>query len=88
MSEAQELSPVDNNTQQPVAVPQEVQAELERLRAHNQQLAQEIFGYRERARSAEERAADAEKTLKEQKVAGSSQGLTPNRRKRKSKVPP
>ena len=41
MSEAQELSPVDNNTQQPVAVPLEVQAELERLRAHNQQLAQE-----------------------------------------------
>ena len=76
MSEAPELSPVDNNTQQPVAVPQEVQAELERLRAHNQELAQEIFGYRERARTAEERAANAEKALKKQKVEGSSQGLT------------
>ncbi len=76
MSEAQELSPVDNNTQQPVAVPPEVQAELERLRAHNQQLAQENSGYRERARTAEERAANAEKALKEQKVLGSSQGLT------------
>jgi hypothetical protein len=82
MSEAQELSPVDNNTQQPVAVPEEVLAENQRLRAHNQQLAQENSGYRERARNADERAEAAEQKLKGLQRAGSSQPLTPDQQAR------
>ena len=89
MSEAQELSPVGDNTQQPVAVPEEVLAENQRLRAHNSQLAQENSGYRERARNADdraaaadERAAAAEQKLKGLQRAGSSQPLDPDQQAR------
>ena len=80
MSEAQELSPVDNNTQQPVAVPPSDShlVELERLRAHNQQLASEQSKYREERRLAEERAAAAEQKLKAFQRSGSSQPLDPD----------
>jgi hypothetical protein len=82
MSEAQELSPVGDNTQQPVAVPEEVLAENQRLRAHNQQLAQENSDYRARARNADERAAAAEQKLKGLQRAGSSQPLDPDQQAR------
>ena len=84
MSEAQELSPVGDNTQQPVAVPPSDSSlvELERLRAHNQQLASEQAKYREERRLAEERAAAAEQKLKGAQRLGSSQALDPDQQAR------
>ena len=79
MTEAQELSPVDDNTQQPVAVPQEVLAEVERLRAHVADMSNENARFREQRRIAEERAASAEKQLKaERQSRGSSSALDPD----------
>ena len=78
MSEAQEIvDPVDSATQQPVAVNPELTAELERLRAHNQQLAAEQSKYREERRLAEERAAAAEAKVKKMGSTGSAGGLDP-----------
>ena len=84
MSEANELSPVDNNTQQPVVVPPSDSSldELERLRAHNQQLAAEQAKYREERRIAEDRAAAAERKLKGFQRAGSAQPLDPDQQAR------
>jgi hypothetical protein len=76
MSESNELSPVGDNTQQPVAVPPELVAEVERLRAHNNELAKEMSTYREQRRLADERAAQAEKQVK--KAAVSSRALDPD----------
>jgi len=80
MSEVNELSPVGDSTQQPVAVPPSDprDAELERLRAHNQQLASEQSKYREERRLAEERAVSAEQKLKSVPKVGSSQPLDPD----------
>jgi len=47
MSENTELSPVGEIAQQPVAAAPEVLAELERLKAHNQELLAEKVSYRE-----------------------------------------
>ena len=83
MSEAQEtVNPVDSAAQQPVAVNPELTAELERLRAHNQQLAAEQSKYREERRSAEERAAAAEAKVKKMNAAGSAGGLDPDQEQR------
>ena len=79
MTEAQELSPVDDNTQQPVAVPQEVLAEVERLRAHVADMSAENARFREQRRMAEDRAVAAEKQLKtERQRLGSSPTLDPD----------
>ena len=83
MPEANELSPVDNNTQQPVVVPQEVLAEVERLRAHVADMKQENSLFREQRRIAEERAVTAERTLKAEKQRlGSSPTLDPDQQAR------
>ena len=83
MSEAQEsVNPVDSTTQQPVAVPPELMAEIERLRAHNQQLAAEQSKYREERRLAEERAAAAEAQAKKASKAGSARQLDPDQEQR------
>ena len=77
MSDANELSPVDNNTQQPVAVPPNDprDAEIERMRAHIQTLTSEQSKYREDRRLAEERATAVEQQLKSVQKPGSSQVL-------------
>ena len=80
MSEANELSPVDNNTQQPVAVPPNDprNAEIERMRAHIQTLTSEQSKYREDRRLAEERAKAFEQQLSSIPKPGSSQALDPD----------
>jgi hypothetical protein len=84
MSEVNEsVNPVDSATQPPVAVPttDPRDAEIERLRAHNQQLAAEQSKYREERRLAEERAAQAEAQIKKAR-AGSSRQLDPDQEQR------
>ena len=79
MAEAKDLSPVDNNSQQPVVVPQDVLAEIERLRAHVDDMKQENSRFREDRRLAEDRAVAAEKALKaERQARGSSPSLDPD----------
>ena len=82
MSEAKELSPVDENTQQPVVVPQELQNEVERLRAHVADMSEENARFREQRRNAEDRAATAERKLKAFQRSGSSQPLDPDQQAR------
>jgi len=80
MSEVNELSPVGDSTQQPVAVPPSDprDAEIERMRAHIQTLTSEQSKYRESRRLAEERAIAAEQQLKSASKLGSSQPLDPD----------
>jgi len=80
MSEVNELSPVGDSTQQPVAVPPSDprDAEIERMRAHIQTLTSEQSKYRESRRLAEERAIAAEQQLKSASKLVSSQPLDPD----------
>jgi chromosome segregation ATPase len=81
MSEAQEsVGSVDPTGQQPVAELGELQKEVERLRAHNQQLAAEQSRYREERRLAEEIAAKAREQAKKAEVRG--QQLNPDQEQR------
>ncbi len=84
MSEVNEsANPVDSATQPPVAVPPNDfrDSEIERLRAHNQQLAAEQSKYRDERRLAEERASQAEARIKKARSASSRQ-LDPDQEQR------